>query len=165
MMMIKLVTICLLALTGLAFGCAQSTEPDDAPKNEQPTVDDSPVQPGTPMNEEKIDIDLSLEPNTFNSRSMEKAVLTIRNNADARVNYGERFWIEVENGGKWQRSEELSAIGFTDVGIEMLEGGTNQMNVNLTPGSISYEPGNYRLAKKFNAGSSESTAYAEFTVE
>ena len=136
---------------------------DDAQNRteEDETAYQNSKQPDNNMN----DIEMTLEPDSFNAGNMSMATLTIRNNSGRKMMFGERYYIEKNENGSWTAAEALGDVAFNDIGYELNDGDSEALEVLLKNESYTYAPGTYRLCKDLRGGNNESAVCAEFTVE
>ncbi len=101
-------------------------------------------------------VTLSISEDSITSKGL---TLTIKNNTDKDITYGEDYVLEQKRNDKWYKSNDEQS--FTALGNVLEANGTDEQKVSYS----ALEDGEHRIIKIFNSDSEEFELCAEFDLK
>ncbi|MFA0963806.1 immunoglobulin-like domain-containing protein [Roseivirga sp. BDSF3-8] len=160
--------LAILCMVLITYAC-DSQDGEERKQNTADTTEAAEQTPGmsTDMSENEANgIIMAIEPPTFIADSMEMARITITNNTDEVLTFGERFHVEESSNGEWNKLDYLDEIAFNDIAMEVQAGQSREMSIDLRTGDYyTFDKGLYRLCKQMNMNGTDTTLCTQFRVE
>lgn len=166
--------MCLLSLCvflTFTIGCSPRSEENNNMEEEstdqnQSGMNDAANQEETPSQDgESGGILLTIDPPTMIAGSMDTAQLRIINNSADTLMTGERYSIEENNNGEWQKMSYLEDILFEDVAHIIEPGQTSDQTISFNLGDQTLDKGLYRICKNYKVQDRDTTLCTQFRVE
>ncbi|MCM1053192.1 MAG: hypothetical protein NC483_04390 [Ruminococcus sp.] len=115
---------------------------------------------------ENNDVIFKLKENTLTKSN---GTFILENNSDLTVGYGEGYWVEKEQNGKWYSLETISDRIFNLPLYYLEPNNIKELKINLEYGYGKLTPGKYRVVKDMtiiyeNDNFKDFNAAAEFTI-
>lgn len=101
-------------------------------------------------------VTLSVSDDSVTSKGL---TLTIKNNTDKDITYGEDYVLEQKRSDKWYKSDDEQS--FTALGCVLKANDTNEDEISFS----ALEDGEYRIIKEFSDDSEEFEVCAEFDLK
>ena len=93
------------------------------------------------------DVTLSIKEDSLTNTG---ATLLLKNNSDKTYSYGNPFWIEKEQNGKWYKLETIEETAFTLPAYEIKSGEVKELNLDWKDIYGKLTSGTYRIVKSIS---------------